>query len=81
MRGGDINGQESYGVVCPSCFAALAEESGIAFRWRFYAQDVRAELQLVTPSGRVWDDSTWLFVQGETPWWWRARQRSRHTER
>lgn len=62
MRGGDINGVELHGgVVCPSCFAALAEEAGVAQSWRFTAEVIHAELQTVTPSGRVWNDATWLW--------------------
>jgi hypothetical protein len=52
IREGSINGVETYSVVCPSCFAALAEEQGIAVSaWRFY----------VTPTGRVWNPETWLW--------------------
>ena len=62
MRGGDINGSELYGgIVCPSCFANLATEAGIAGGWRLIATDVRAELQEVTPSGRRWNEETWLW--------------------
>lgn len=65
MRGGDINGREILGgVVCPSCFAVLAEEAGIATLWRFSAKVVHVELQIVTPSGRVWNDATWLWEEG-----------------
>lgn len=63
MRGGDINAADRFdGIVCPVCFAALAEEAGIAERWRFYAQRVKVELAKVTPSGRVWNEKTWLWV-------------------
>lgn len=62
MRGGDINGREQYdGIVCPSCFANLAEEAGIAKGWRLVPLTVYADLQLVTPSGRVWNEATWLY--------------------
>lgn len=63
MRGGDINGApEPYGgIVCPSCFATLAEDAGIASLWRFTAERVHVELQTVTPTGRVWNADTWLF--------------------
>lgn len=59
MRGGDINGIEVCSIVCPSCFAALAAD--VAAGWRFYATDVKADLQTVTPSGRVWNEETWMF--------------------
>lgn len=68
LRGGDINGGEELSFVCPSCFAGLAEEKGIACDWRLQAVTVRRPLQTVTPSGRVWNEKTWLFdePQGES---------------
>ena len=62
MRGGSISGIETYSVVCPSCFAILAEiaESG-ATLWKFDATDVKVPLETVTPSGRVWNPETWLW--------------------
>lgn len=62
MRGGDINNPDRFdGIVCPVCFAALAEDAGIAWRWRFYAEKVMVPLQTVTPSGRVWNERTWMW--------------------
>lgn len=62
IRGGDIDGRELFGgVVCPSCFAIMATDQGIAGGWRLIATDVHVELQEVTPSGRVWNDQTWMF--------------------
>lgn len=63
MRGGSINGGQELcgGIVCPSCFANLATEAGIANDWRLTAEDVRAPLETVTPSGRVWNSETWLW--------------------
>jgi hypothetical protein len=65
MRGGDINGgpEPFHGIVCPTCFAVLAEERGIAADWVLTARDIRVELQTVTPSGRVWDDVTMLWIK------------------
>ena len=66
MRGGSINGDEEfYGIVCPLCFIALAEQRGIADGWRLSATDVHVELETVTPSGRVWDDEAWLWQTPE----------------
>lgn len=63
MRGGDINGKdEPDGIICPICFAALAEQAGIANLWRLDAKRVHRELTTVTPSGRVWDAELWLWV-------------------
>lgn len=63
MRGGDINAADLHdGIVCPTCFAALAEAAGIARDWRLTAADVQVPLPTVTPSGRVWDAGRWLWV-------------------
>lgn len=66
MRFGDINGspddlESRHGVICPTCFVVLAEEAGVASRWRLYAMRVDVPLQTVTPSGRVWNEQTWMF--------------------
>jgi hypothetical protein len=62
MRGGDINGTEIHdGIICPTCFAVLAQEAGIADLWRFDAGRVHVPLQTVTPSGRIWDAEAWLW--------------------
>lgn len=63
MRGGDISGTEIHdGIVCPTCFAVLAEERGVAELWQLAPTKVHVELQTVTPSGRVWDEATWMWV-------------------
>jgi hypothetical protein len=70
IRGGSINGDEIYdGIVCPTCFAVIAEGRGIAFRWRLTAKRVHVELETVTPSGRMWNEETWKFDDppGGTP--------------
>lgn len=55
MRGGSIDGPQEFGeLICPTCFAVLAEERGIATDWRLDAADVHVELETTTPSGRVW---------------------------
>lgn len=62
MRGGTIGGDEQYeGIVCPRCFATLAETAGIARVWRLYAETVLVDLATTTPDGRVWDDKAWLW--------------------
>lgn len=64
MRGGDINGTELHGgIVCPTCFAVLAEAAGVAELWQLAPTKVHVELQTVTPSGRVWDEATWMWVE------------------
>lgn len=63
MRGGSINGNEIHdGIVCPICFAVLAKERGIADLWKFFAGRVNVPLETVTPSGRVWDEQTWKWI-------------------
>lgn len=62
MRGGDINGDERHaGIVCPTCFAVLAEKAGVADRWRLWPEMVHRPLQTITPSGRVWNPLTWQW--------------------
>jgi hypothetical protein len=62
MRGGSINGDALYDdMVCASCFMILAEEQGAATLWRVSAEVVKVPLETVTPSGRVWDEQTWLW--------------------
>lgn len=59
MRGGDIGGDEIHdGIVCPTCFAILAQDAGIASLWRLSAERVHVPLQAVTPSGRTWNERT-----------------------
>lgn len=62
MRGGDINGEELFGgVVCPVCFAQMAEEQDIALLWQLDARKVNVRLQTTTPSGRIWNPLTWMW--------------------
>lgn len=64
MRDGSIDGEWKYNeIICPLCFAELAEEQGIATDWRVDARTVNVELETVTPSGRVWNDETWLWEE------------------
>jgi len=68
MRGGDIDGPWEFDeIICPTCFAVLAEERGVATHWRLTADRVHAPLQTVTPSGRVWSDSQQLWVEPNRP--------------
>lgn len=63
MRGDDINGEDRYdGIVCPICFAILAQKAGTAFGWRLSAREVYVDLKTRTPSGREWDEVNWLWV-------------------
>lgn len=65
MRGGTIDGQPLFGdMVCATCFMVLAEEQGIATLWRINAERVNVPLETVTPSGRVWDATGWLWIDG-----------------
>ncbi len=63
MRGDCINGKAVFGdMVCAACFMALAEAKGIATLFRVTAEKVNVPLQTVTPSGRVWDDTAWVWL-------------------
>lgn len=63
IRGGSIDGEPKYGdMVCPTCFMQLAEEQGIASHFRVTADEVNVELEMVTPSGRAWDEESALWV-------------------
>jgi len=65
MRGGSINGPwEFHEIICPTCFMVLAEERGVARTWRLTAEVVTADLEIVTPSGRVWNEESDLWVPG-----------------
>lgn len=63
MRGGDINGPWQYGeIICPTCFAVLAEAAGVATgSWMLRPDKVHVLLQTVTPSARVWNEATQLW--------------------
>lgn len=75
IRGGSIAGDpEFHDMVCASCFMELAEERGIATRFRVIAEEVTVELETVTPSGRVWDETRFLWVEA-TPTTNRAQAR------
>jgi hypothetical protein len=63
MRGGSINGDALFAdMVCATCFTVLAEEAGIAARWRVSAEVVNVPLEETTPSGRIWDAERWLWM-------------------
>lgn len=66
MRGGSINGEEDFnGIICPICFAVLAEKLGVAALWRLSAKRLLVELETVTPTGRMWDEQNWQWVASE----------------
>lgn len=63
MRGNDINGDTIFGdLVCVKCFIELAEKTGITGRWRLDIDPRPDDLVYVTPSGRVWDEQEWLWI-------------------
>jgi len=63
VRGGSISGESKYDdMVCATCFMQLAEEQGIATRFRVTAEEVNVELETTTPSGRIWDEERFLWV-------------------
>jgi hypothetical protein len=65
MRGGSINGPWEYDeIICATCFSVLAEERGVASIWKLTAERVNVPLETVTPTGRVWDETQNLWVDG-----------------
>lgn len=60
VRSGCINGDEEYAFLCPNCFMELAEDRGVASLFRVTAERT-AHLQLVTPSGRVWNEREFRY--------------------
>lgn len=64
VRGGCINGREEYAFLCANCFMALANERGIASVFSLDGE-AKVPLQIVTPSGRIWNDKTRLFERGK----------------
>lgn len=63
MRGGSIDGTDEHdGIICPACFALLAEARVGATGWRLTAERIEAHLMTTTPSGRVWNDDEWLWI-------------------
>jgi hypothetical protein len=64
MRGGCINGTWEFGeMICANCFMELAEDRGVADTFRVSADNVRVPLQTTTPSGRVWDERSNMWVE------------------
>lgn len=73
MRGGSIDGPWQHEeIICPNCFIAIAEGQGAAEIWRVSAERVNVPLEMVTPSGRVWDDQRWLWSEMPNGGTWAA---------
>jgi hypothetical protein len=63
MRGGSIDGEPLFDdMVCATCFTIIAKDAGVASMWRLTADEVHVELEVVTPSGRIWDEKARLWV-------------------
>lgn len=63
MRGNEINAEDDpAGIVCIRCFVVLAEERGVRGQWHLTTVNLPDDLIYETPSGRVWDDARWLWV-------------------
>ncbi len=68
MRGGSIDGPWEFSeLICPTCYCILATERGIINTFRVGAKPgrVMVELELTTPSGRVWNPKTDLWESSE----------------
>lgn len=70
MRGNDINGVPLYSdLVCMTCFVILAVEAGInTTGWRLTVTPEPEDLVYETPSGRIWDENSFLWVEPPPPW-------------
>lgn len=58
------DGAEDYGIVCPRCFAELAEARGVVSRrtvWHVTAEPMPG-LPQTSPDGRLWDPDQCLWV-------------------
>ena len=63
MREGSIDGPWEYGeIICPTCFFVLAQERGVATRFRVEGEAL-VPLETVTPSGRTWDAGAGLWQE------------------
>lgn len=64
MRGNDINGESRFNdLVCMPCFIKCAIEAGLPDRgWLLTLVPEPEGLVYETPSGRVWDESKFLWV-------------------
>lgn len=63
MRGNDINGDSKFDdLVCISCFIELANDVGLPETgWRLMLVPEPKRLIYETPSGRIWDEKTFLW--------------------
>lgn len=64
-------GVQEIGIVCPQCFAVLAEERGVLrsghYTWRIYPDaGLITDLPTTDPDGRTWDSDQWLWVEPVT---------------
>lgn len=68
MRGNDINGDPKFGdMVCIPCFITLATEAGVPDHgWRLTNVAEPDGLIYRTPSGRVWDGESFMWVGTDT---------------
>lgn len=69
MRGNDISGEPQFhDLVCVRCFIVLAFEAGVDGTWRLSVTPEPDGLIYETPSGRIWDADSWLWVDpADTP--------------
>ncbi len=65
MRDNDINGDPKFDdLVCIPCFISLAIEVGLPEHgWQLRLRPEPAGLIYETPSGRVWDEELFLWVE------------------
>lgn len=54
-------GADAFGVLCPPCFAELAEAKGFRYYWHFGPHEDLTNLW-TNPDGRVWDGRECMWV-------------------
>lgn len=68
MRGNDINGMPIFNdMVCVPCFITIAESKGVHGHWCLTVTPMPDDVKTVTPSGRVWNEQTWLWDEPPPP--------------
>jgi hypothetical protein len=64
IRGGSIDGDPLYDdMVCIPCFIITAHEKGITGEWFLTLRPEPEGMEMVTPSGRIWDRNTFRWEE------------------
>lgn len=62
-----VTGDDRFSIICPPCFAELAEASGVVpaerHTWHFAPEGMNVVSLWADPAGRVWDDARCLWME------------------